>query len=321
MREFEILEHVYAANAALPRRVTIPPGDDMAEIEIGGERGRSSAPGAAPRPHTVLAAVDQIVDGVHVRLGAVSLELIGRKAITRCLSDVAAMAAVPAASLVAATLPADFDSVSAMRLFDAMREAADEYDCPLIGGDVAAHAPGRPAPLVCAVTVLAVPGPLPPRRRSMARPGDTLYVTGRLGGSVAPDGGGRHLTFAPRIAEALELAAALGERLHAMIDVSDGLGRDAGHLARDSGVGIVIDADRIPRSEGIEWRRAASDGEDYELLFTAQGEVPEMVGAGTPVTAVGRVHARPRDAAGHAVVIVAHGVEHGAEALGWEHGS
>jgi thiamine-monophosphate kinase len=105
-----------------------------------------------------------------------------------------------------------------------------------------------------------------------------------------------------------------------MIDISDGLGRDAGHLARDSGVRVVIDAARIPRSAGIDWRRAASDGEDYELLFTAEGEVPATVGAGTPVTAIGRVHAWPRDATGDAVVIVEGAVEHGAGTLGWEHG-
>ena len=123
MREFELLKHVYAANAKLARQVRIGPGDDMAMVDLEGER--------------LLVAVDQIVAGCHVNLDNTPLELVGRKAITRSLSDIAAMAAKPVASLVAVTLPPDFGSERATTLFDAMRKTAADYDCPLIGGDIA----------------------------------------------------------------------------------------------------------------------------------------------------------------------------------------
>ena len=139
------------------------------------------------------------------------------------------MAGRPVALMAAATLPADFGHDRATALFDAMRDTASRYGCPLVGGDIAIS---EDTPLVCSITVLAEPGPAGPITRSGARVGDTLYVTGTLGGSFET---GRHLTFEPRIKEALTLAAAAGQVetggwLHAMIDLSDGLGRDAGHI-------------------------------------------------------------------------------------------
>jgi len=278
MREFDLLQHVYEASRPLARRVTIPPGDDMAMVRLGG----AESPG-------VLAAVDQLVAGRHVVLETTPLELVGRKAITRCLSDIAAMAVKPVASLVAATLPPGFGEKRANGLFDAMRDTAARYDCPLIGGDIAFHS-SDDHPLVCSVTALAEPidDEHPPVTRAGARPGDAIYVTGVLGGSVAPDGGGRHLTFEPRMREAIALSLRLGRNLHAMIDLSDGLGRDAGHIASMSGVRIEIDAARIPCNKGVDWRRAARDGEDYELCFAAAGDVPDTI-EGVAVTRIGRV--------------------------------
>jgi thiamine-monophosphate kinase len=303
MREFELLHHIYASNKALGPRVRIGPGDDMALVELAGL--------------DLLAAVDQLVEGRHYRADSTPLELIGRKAMTRSLSDIAAMAARPVASLVAATLPPDFGSDRAMQLFDAMRETAAKYACPLIGGDIAMHA-GQAAPLVCSVTVLAEPAAVGPITRSGAQIGDHLYVTGRLGGSLQPDGGGRHLTFTPRIDEAIILAQQLATRLHAMIDVSDGLGRDAGHIAELSGVQIELDAAAIPCSDSIEWRRALSDGEDYELCFAASGTVPKQI-LDLPVTRVGRVLAA---APGQPPVVVRDGrTLHPADQLGWQHAS
>lgn len=301
MREFELLDHVYAANRRLPARVAVPPGDDMAVIDLDGPR--------------LLVAVDQLVGGRHVRLDATPIEDVGRKAVHRCVSDVAAMAARPVASLCAATLPAGFGTDRANALFDAMRGAAEALGCPLVGGDVAIGDDG--APLVCAITVLAEPGPTAPVRRDGARVGDDVYVTGAIGGAVDEDGGGHHLAFVPRVAEGLALAEALGPRLHAMIDVSDGLGRDAEHLAHGANVAIEIDARAIPMRGDRDWRRALRDGEDYELLFTADGAVPATV-AGTPVTRLGRVVAHER---GAARVTVVDGAERVAvDDWGWEHG-
>ncbi len=242
----------------------------------------------------VLASVDQLVAGRHVNLDTTPLKLVGRKAMARSLSDIAAMATRPLASLVAAALPPDFGEERARELFDAMRATASDFECPLIGGDIAFHKGGG-HPLVCSVTVFSEPiriepggEMLEPMTRCGAKPGDRVYVTGQLGGSLNEDGTGRHLTFTPRIAEAIELASLLRSNLHAMIDISDGLGRDAMHIAEQSGVAIELEAARLPCRIGIDWRRAVSDGEDYELCFAAIGEVPNAV-KGVSVTCVGQV--------------------------------
>ena len=304
MRESELLQHVYAMAGPPTPDLPIPPGDDMAMVRFH-DRG-------------LLTAVDQVVDGRHVDLERTPIDLVGRKAITRSLSDVAAMAAKPVALLAAVTLPPDFGHDRATALFDAMRRTAQRYACPLVGGDIAVFRDAS-SRLVCSVTVLAEPGPGGPVTRSGARAGDVIAVTGALGGSLQADGLGRHVTFEPRLEEAAILAETLGRRLHAMIDISDGLGRDASHVAEQSGGRIEIDAERIPCTEGVGWRQAMSDGEDYELCFAAAGEVPPRVGE-VPVTVVGRFVDRcgPDDPL---VVVRAGGRTLDGSELGWEHRS
>ena len=136
-------------------------------------------------------------------------------------------------------------------------------------------------------------------------------MTGALGGSMA----GRHLTFEPRIGEAVALAALLGDRLHAMIDLSDGLGRDGGHIAEQSGVGLEIDAATLPCTAGVDWKAALSDGEDYELCFTAVGEVPDVID-GLAVTTVGEVVEAMEDAR---VIVRSDGDRYRADEFGWQH--
>ncbi len=278
MREFDLIQSIMAANIALPESVIIPPGDDMAALHVDGT--------------TLLAAVDQIIDGRHVDLARIDITCAGRKAITRCLSDVAAMAGRPIAALASAALPADLSAERAEQLARAMRETAASFDCPLIGGDLAIHADAA-HPLLCSVTVLALPGPIAPVTRGGATAGEALYVTGELGGSLDADGGGHHLTFTPRIEAGLALAESLGDRLSAMIDLSDGLGRDAGHIAEMSGVDLEIEAERLPCRTGCDTTAALGDGEDYELLFTAMGPVPATLPSGNggtiPVTRIGTV--------------------------------
>lgn len=294
MREFELLRHVYRANPGLPAGVVVPPGDDLAQIRLSGR--------------DLLVGVDQVVEGRHFT-AETPIDLVGRKAVSRSMSDVAAMAGRPVATLAAVVLPVRMEPARILRLFEAVRRTAEEQGGPLIGGDMATHKGG----LVCSVTVLAEPTAPEPLRRSGAHPGDAVYVTGRLGGSIE----GRHLTFEPRIAEAIALGRLLGRRLHAMIDVSDGLGRDAGHIAEDSGARIEIDVERIPRRPGTDWRRAASDGEDYELCFTASGEVPPEI-LGLRVTNIGRVLAAGAEGPG-VFMVEGDSVERG-EQMGWEHG-
>ncbi len=303
MREFDLLRSVYRANASLPSFVSIPPGDDMAELSLPANAGR------------LLVAVDQVIGGRHVRHDE-DPKLIGRKAVARNVSDIAAMAAEPLASVVACCLPRDWDEPRALSLFAGLRESAAAWHCPLVGGDLALGGPGDP--LTVSVTVLATPRGRAITRRG-SRIGDGVFVTGSLGGSLAPDGGGRHLTFEPRLRESWMLADSLGERLHAMIDLSDGLGRDAGHLLEGpeaAGLAIELDGHALPCHRGSDWKAALGDGEDYELLFSAEGPVPTTLG-GVPVTRVGSVRARREGEPKVLVCIDGRTADVGD--LGWEH--
>jgi thiamine-monophosphate kinase len=280
-REDDLIAHIRASNAALGPRVQIGPGDDLAMIDF---HGRS-----------LLAGADQVIEGVHFTPGTPP-EAIGRKAVMRNISDVAAMAARPVACLATCVLPPDVSPDFARRLVDAIRRSAMQYNAPLIGGDTALHR--GPGPLTLSVTVLAEPvSPvLHPVARSGAKADDRLHVTGTLGGSLRPDGSGRHLDFEPRLDEAEALAAALGANLHAMMDLSDGLAHDAARMARASGLQAVIDTAALPCNQGCGWREAMTDGEDYELLFAVSGRqaVPQVVGRHrTPTRAIGYLRATP----------------------------
>jgi thiamine-monophosphate kinase len=153
-----------------------------------------------------------------------------------------------------------------------------------------------------------------PPARADARVGDGVYVTGTIGGAWdAATGLGRHLDFTPRIAAAHALAAALGDRLGAMIDVSDGLGRDLGHIASQSKVAMELELASVPCAAGIAPREAIGQGEDYELAFTARGGVPREA-AGVRVTRIGTV------VVGAGEVRVRDGTEwFKVDALGFEH--
>jgi len=289
VRELDLLKHIYNANDALPGHVLIGPGDDAAVLRIGGSE--------------VLVAVDQLADGVHVDLAKDPLEKVARKAITRNLSDVAAMAAVPTAAVVAASLPRGFGQSRAQQLFDAMGAVARAYGCPLVGGDISIW----DHPLLLTVTILAQPDGIAPITRNGAQPGDCICVTGRLGGSGETiDGDTHHLDFEPRIKIARQLAADPDLAIHSMIDLSDGLAKDLAHLCRD-GQGDTLAAqlwaDRLPISAAAHaashrdhtppWQHALGDGEDYELCFTvpaehAQSVVPSEID-GVPITPIGRM--------------------------------
>ncbi len=307
MREFDLLKNIFAHNQSLGDAVVIPPGDDMAELTWSGRN--------------LLVAVDQIVDGRHINLSTTPLELVGRKAIARSVSDIAAMAAKPVASLAAVVLPKNFQTQQAQTLSKAMIESAREFECPLIGGDLAFH--NDPAhPLICSVTVLAEPmgkGEAQSITRSGAKTGDAVYITGQLGGAIQIDGSGKHLTFSPRVKEAQLLLSKLGSHLHAMIDISDGLGRDVSHIAELSNVQIHLDAAAIPCTNGLPWQNALSDGEDYELCFTTDRDPPSTL-AGLPVTEVGRVEERA-NADDPYVLVHDAGQTHIGDESGWQHES
>lgn len=279
MREFELLSRIFEDNGALPAHVLLPPGDDMALLSLGSAT-------------TLLVAADSVIEGRHVPWG-IDPAVLGRKAVLRNVSDVAAMAnARPIATLASLVLPASVEQTGAWRLQQGIRDAARAWNAPLVGGDVATMSSGDArAPIIASVTILAVPvdAARPVATRSAAKVGDGVYVTGTIGGAWDPATGlGRHLDFTPRLAAAQELFRTLGDRLGAMIDVSDGLGRDLGHIATQSGVAIEFSLARVPITPGCDPKRAIGQGEDYELAFTARCEVPERV-AGVAITRIGTV--------------------------------
>jgi thiamine-monophosphate kinase len=292
VRESQLLDHVFSRSGDLPPGVVVVgPGDDAAVIRTGAE--------------LVLLTVDQCVEGVHFR-PADPVNRIARKAIARAVSDIAAMGGSPLVALAAATLRRGFDRADG--LFDEMHRAALGFGCPLVGGDIAIH----DGPTVLSVTVLGRPhARRGPALRSGAKAGDGVYVTGALGGAMAS---GWTRVSEPRLAAGSALCDTLGNDLHAMMDVSDGLGRDAGRMAAASGVRIEIEARAIPCAEGVRsWRNAAGAGEDYELLFTSSA-APARDAAGTPITRIGRVV----KGAG-CVILDDRGEPIDAAEMGWEH--
>ena len=304
LNEYELHASIRASNDKLPSRVGVPPGDDLGMILASGTQ--------------ILAGVDQVVVGRHCRNDE-SPTAIGRKAVLRALSDVAAMAARPLATLAAATLPQGLGASWGKELHESLRATAARFDAPLIGGDLAMHA-GRDLPAVLSVTVLAEPA-LPGDKvvlRSGARPGDYIAVTGELGGSLEQDGGGRHLDFKPRIAEAIALAELLGDGLGAMLDVSDGVASDLNRIIESALVPIrcVLDTALIPAQTGCTWQQAVGDGEDYELLFCSREVPPESI-EGVPVSIIGRVHEAAKGGPG--VVAMEDGRAIDLTGFGWEH--
>ncbi|MFA7236165.1 MAG: thiamine-phosphate kinase [Phycisphaeraceae bacterium] len=309
MREFELLQHIFQSNPALPARVTIPPGDDMGAVRLDGR--------------DLLVTVDQLIEGVHFNLATATLEQVARKAMVRNLSDVAAMAAVPVAAVATAALNRNFGESRTLALFDALRTYAEQYDCPLIGGDVSVW----DGPLHLTVTVFAEPRGIEPVKRSGAKVGDNIYVTGAVGGAWNQQGGGPHLTAEPRLQLALALVTRPGVPLPgAMIDLSDGLAGDLKHICEMSHVDAEVWIESLPLRSTIAddgrpaWEHAACDGEDYELCFTAIGDVPGEL-EGVKITRIGRI-VTPRQAGEPRIQwLNAKGEPQKLQNSGWEHGN
>jgi thiamine-monophosphate kinase len=275
-------------------------GDELALVDWLSERGRRHA--AVPlgigddmaivaSEGAFLISSVMLLDGVHFDAVSQPLAAIGRKAIACGLSDCAAMAVQPVAATVSLGLPRTMALADVQDLYEGMFAIADEFDMPIVGGDTTRWGSdtGR---LTIDVAVTGSPWPgIVPVRRSGARPGDRLYVTGPLGGSLL----GRHLRFTPRIQEARTLAAAFGSRLHALLDISDGLSLDAWRMCQASRVGARLTEAELERVISADAVHAAlqsgrssidhlmSDGEDFELLLALDGEPGDPPSALHPV--------------------------------------
>jgi thiamine-monophosphate kinase len=206
-----------------------------------------------------------LLEGSCFRLAEAGGHLVGRKAMAVNLSDMAAMAGKPVAAFVSVGLPRRGGRALAEELYTGLREVADAFETAIAGGDTNTWN----GPLVICVTLIGAATSRGPVRRGGASAGDWLLVTGPLGGSIS----GKHLTFTPRVREALQLHELAD--LHAMIDISDGLAADLNHICAESRCGAVLRAETIPISDAAHHAsdgrspldHALNDGEDFELVF------------------------------------------------------
>ena len=254
-REFDLIRKFVENARATNDRVQLGVGDDCALIP----------------PFAI--SSDMSVEHVHFRRDWLAPDEIGYRAAAAALSDLAAVAAEPVAALISfAFTVADAIAWSSAVVHGA-RDAIEQHGAVLAGGDVAR----TEGPAVIDVVVMGTT--LKPRLRSAARAGDVVWVTGELGGAAAavaawrvgrtptPEARRAFARPTPRIREAAWLSAR--DVVNAMIDLSDGIGGDAGHIAAASECRVVVDAALLPRVPTTTIAQALSGGEDYELCFTA----------------------------------------------------
>jgi thiamine-monophosphate kinase len=277
----------------LPRgsSVLVGIGDDAAVLRLSDGR-------------LLLLASDMLVEGTHFLRNQVQAPWIGWKALACNVSDIAAMGGRPLWAVVSLGLPPTTSVRFVDGLYAGLSRCARRFGLAVVGGDTV-----RAPQVIVDVAVVGTVRPEQLTLRSGARVGDVLFVTGRLGGSYVS---GRHARFLPRLREAQELAQRV--RIHAMIDVSDGLASDLWQVSRASRVVLRVQASKIPISgagrtclrracpcRSPRWRgrqalrHALMDGEDFELLFAVSPQdahrVPRRLGA-CPVTRIGTAVSR-----------------------------
>ncbi len=255
MNEVELIARLVPT---LPRNdsVIVASGDDCAVLDLGA-------------PELILFKTDAVVEGIHFT-SATPPEKVGRKALARCLSDIAAMAGRPNSALVTLGLPKDFDPERVEAIYKGMNALASVHGVAIVGGETTTNPGGTLISIALLGTVEKDKCVL----RSGALAGDAVFVSGTLGGSLH----GRHLEFEPRLEQARWLRAHF--EVHSMIDLSDGLASDLRHILTASRVGAELLARSIPISREAKLAARAessakppllaalTDGEDFELLFT-----------------------------------------------------
>ncbi|MBN1444966.1 MAG: thiamine-monophosphate kinase [Candidatus Omnitrophica bacterium] len=277
MREDDVIELIKKRLKNSRRDVIIGPGDDTAVLRY-------------DKKHYLLLTTDCVVENIHFKRPSASFFQIGRKAMAVNLSDIASMGGLPLYALVSAGLPAGLPVKAIKQLVDGMQSMADAYNFDIVGGNLS-----RSPVLFIDVSLAGRVEKKHLKLRSGAKPGDAVFVTGKLGGTLA----GKHLNIMPRIKESRKIIRKV--RVNAMMDISDGLSSDLTRLVNASGAGFKIFLDRIPVSaDAVRMSRtvkdaihhALNDGEDYELLFTVpaayKNKVPERAGS-LHVTCIGEI--------------------------------
>lgn len=255
MNEFELIARL---TKSLPtnENVLVGAGDDCAVLDFGLSE------------KLFLFKTDAIVEEIHF-IKDTPPEKIGRKALARCLSDIAAMAGTPTAALVTIGLPENSEPEFVGKIYDGLNVLAEKFGVAIVGGETTTN----PERILISIALLGTVERGKQILRSGAKTGDAIFVTGELGGSLAE----KHLEFKPRIVEANWLAEKFS--VHAMIDLSDGLAGDLRHILKASGVGAELLKTAIPISRAAKLAAqksstkpaiaaALTDGEDFELLFT-----------------------------------------------------
>jgi len=319
---------------ATVRRAGVPTGRTGLRLGIGDD-----AALFAPRPGCeVVVSTDFFNEGTHFFAKLQPAESVGYKSIARAVSDLSAMGAVSGYFLISLALPESKMGIWFDDYFRGVGEAAKKSRMLLIGGDLA-----KSKRVSISVTAIGFVPLGKAVRRSGARPGDLIYVSGRLGGArlgleILRKGyrsaAGASQLLAPEFYPPIRLALAkwiLSERMaSAMMDISDGLSIDLSRLCEASRVGARIEAERIPRAKvSAAWRRrlrlnsvasleyALHGGDDYELLFTVRPHQKHKLRAvhqGVPLTRIGTITREAgvvlSDADGHLTPL---------EAKGWDH--
>jgi thiamine-monophosphate kinase len=261
-------------------RLLLGPGDDAALL-------------ALAKDNACVVTTDMLMDGVDFQLDHNDARRIGRKSLAVNLSDLAAMAARPVGAVISLALPRSGGEELALQLYEGLILLADEFDIAIAGGDTNSW----DGPLVISITAIGEVTPGKEWRRSGAKAGDEILVTGSFGGSIL----GKHFDFTPRVREALLLAERY--EIHAAMDVSDGLSLDLSRLCEASGCGAVLNLSQIPialAAYELELRdgqsamdHALGDGEDFELILAVASVVAEKLVAAqpldVPLTRIGRI--------------------------------
>ncbi|MBZ0138055.1 MAG: thiamine-phosphate kinase [Planctomycetes bacterium] len=323
--EFDYISWIRSELPPASPNLEVGPGDDCAIIRVERDREALKIDTTIEDKHFILADKGKKIAPT---LGpGATPEEVGRKAITRCLSDMAAMGATPSAALVSVTLPTGASVALREKLFIGIAKTCATYGVTLAGGDTQ----GWDGPLSITVAMTGMMDGVRPALRAGAAPGDVVAITGSLGGSIL----GKHLRFEPRIAEGRFLA---DKGVSAMIDISDGLSGDLTRICEESGMRFAVGADlaaeavpvsksarRLAKLEGKGASRALHhalhDGEDFELLFIVKPnrwkKIVQEWPFDVPIRALGMM--RPLRKGEPLVRILKKGEPEALEVMSWVH--